>query len=197
MTTLAKIIDAISRNLDRIKTIALLVLLTLFVVSIVRYGCNRSEMEDMVEKITGLNVSNDILRKDLDKRDSLLLVKDHRIQVLNDSLSQSKNRASRLKADYGHLQAEYQRLSDSVLTIPADTSYDFLVDEAYPYPGHLKYPFNEPQVKAIHLTFLEKIKMDEINSKLFEQLAEKDHQLELKDTVGNERKSIYPGYYYQ
>lgn len=181
--SLGNIIDAIDKHLGRIKTIGILVLLVLFVTSIVRFGCDRAEMDDMLEKITGLNLSNDILREDVKERDSLLVAKENRILALKDSLASSEVRVGRLESDYSHLQADFEHLSDSLLTIPADTSYEFLVNEAYPYPGHLKYPFNEPQVKGIHLTFLENIKMDEINTNLLAQLDEKDNQLDLKDTV--------------
>lgn len=178
-----KIIDWIGVNLGRIKTIGLLVLIGFFALSMVRNGCNRSEINDMVEKITGLDIRNDILMQDVKKRDSLLLEKDLRIQELNDSLGSSIAKAEELEADYGLLEAEYEQLSDSLLTIPADTSYQFLVAEAYPYPGHAKYPFNEPQVKGIHRTFLEKIMLDEMNLNLLTQINEKDYQLEMKDTI--------------
>jgi len=187
--TFGKIIDWIGDNLSRIKTVALLIVIIFFILSLVRNGCERSDLEIMVERITGLNIQNDILQADVKERDSLLLLKDQRIEELRDSLGASVMRADDLEYDYSVLQAEFQSLSDSLLTIPADTSYDFLVTEAYPYPGHLKYPFNEPQVKGIHLTFLENIKLDEINTNLLSQIDEKDYQLDLKDTVLYEQKS--------
>jgi hypothetical protein len=181
--TLGKIIDWIGKNLSRIKTVGLLILIAFFVISLFRNGCDRADMEDMVERITGLNVRNDILFEDVKERDSLLIARDLRIAELQDSLGASDMRVGDLEYDYSVLEAEYDHLSDSLLRIPADTSYQFLVDEAYPYSGHLKYPFNEPQVKGIHLTFLENIKLDEMNFNLLTQIDERDYQLELKDTV--------------
>jgi hypothetical protein len=181
--TFGKIIDWIGRNLSRIKTIGVLVLLVFFILSLVRNGCDRTSLEDMVEKVTGLNVRNDILMEDVKERDSLLIAKDHRIIELQDSLGASDMRVGDLEYDYDALEAEYDHLSDSLLTIPVDTSYEFLVDEAYPYPGHLRYPFNEPQVKGIHLTFLENIQLDEMNLNLLTQIDERDYQLDVKDTV--------------
>ena len=179
----ANIIDWIGKNLSRIKTIGLLIVITFFVLSLVRNGCDRADLEDMVERITGLDIQNDILMEDVKERDSLLIARDLRIAELKDSLGASVMRADDIAYDYTVLEAEFQRLSDSLLTIPVDTSYKFLVDEAYPYPGHLRYPFNEPQVKGIHKTFLEKIKLDEMNFNLLTQIEEKDYQLEVKDTV--------------
>ena len=180
---LGKIIDWIGKNLSRIKTIGLLIVLTFFVLSLVRNGCDRSDLEDMVERVTGLDIQNDILMEDVKDRDSLIISRDLRIEELKDSLGASIMRADDIAYDYTVLEAEFQRLYDSLLTIPADTSYKFLVDEAYPYPGHLKYPFNEPQVKGIHLTFLENIELDKMNLNLLTQIDEKDYQLDVKDTV--------------
>ena len=47
----------------------------------------------------------------------------------------------------------------------------------------MKYPFNEPQVKGFHLTFLEKESLYDMNQNLLTQIDEKDYQLEVKDTV--------------
>lgn len=180
---LTKIIDWLGTNLDRIKTIGLIVVIVFFALSLVRNGFSRGDLNDMVARITGLNVRNDILMEDVAERDSLLVLSELRIDELTDSLGASVVKADKLAAEYGYLKDDYNDLSDSLLRIPADTSYKFLVDEAYPYPGHLKYPFNEPQVKAIHLTFLEKIMLDEMNFNLLSQIDEKDYQLETKDTI--------------
>lgn len=178
-----KVIDAIGKNLSRIKTVGLMVLIVVFAISLFRNGCDRANMEDMVGRITGLNVRNDILMENVKERDSLLIARDLRIEDLDRRLILSEGREERLQEDYGQLETEFQHLSDSLLLVPVDTSYQFLVDEAYPYPGPLKYPFNEPQVKGIHLTFLENIKLDEMNLNLITQIDEKDYQLEVKDTV--------------
>lgn len=185
--TLGKIIDWIGKNLSRIKTITLLVVVVFFSLSLVRNGCNRNDLNDMVERITGLDIRNDILMEDVKERDSLLIASELRVQELADSLSESLEREEVLEADYSYLEGEYESLSDSLLRIPADTSYKFLVDEAYPYPGEMKYPFNEPQVKGIHLTFLEKIKLDKMNHNLLDQILEKNNQLVLKSAVVEEK----------
>ena len=180
---LTKIIDWLGTNLDRIKTIGLIVVIVFFTLSLVRNGFSRGDLNEMVARITGLNIRNDILMQDVAERDSLLVLSELRIDELKDSLGASVVKADKLAAEYGHLKEDYDDLSDSLLIIPVDTSYKFLVDEAYPYPGHLEYPFNGPQVKAIHLTFLEKIMLDEMNFNLLSQIDEKDYQLEVKDTI--------------
>lgn len=182
-----KIIDWIGKNLSRIKTVGMLFLLVLFAISMFRGGCDRAEAEELLERVTGLNLRNDILMEDVKERDSLLIAKDLRIQELADSVEASLMRVDDLEHDYSALEDDYEHLSDSLLRIPADTSYRYLVDEAYPYPGHLKYPFNEPQVKGIHLTFLEKIMLDSMNLNLLTQINEKDTQLATKDEIVYEK----------
>lgn len=181
------ILDWIGKNLGRLKTIGILILMALFIVTLLRGGCDRREMEELVERITGLNLRNDILREDIKARDSLIIEKEKRIAGLKDSLTASEIRLSELKGDFSHLEAEYESLSDSLQTIPASTSYSFLVNEAYPYEGHRKYPFNEPQVKGIHLTFLENISLVDLNSNLLNQLDEVSSQLHTKDAIVNEQ----------
>ena len=176
-------IDWIDKNLNRVKTVALLVLIILFGLSIARSGCDRDRANDLVERVTGLNVRNDLLLQDIKIRDSLIVQKDLRIQRLQDSIAASEDRSISLEGKYGHLKGEYDKLADILLKIPADSSYKFLTKVAYPYNGQLKYPFNEPQVKGIHKTFLEKESLEYMNGNLLVQLKEKDVQLDLKDTT--------------
>lgn len=178
-----KIIDWIGKNLSRIKTIGVLVLIVFFAISLGRNGCNRSEMEEMVERITGLNVRNDILFEDVKERDSLLIAKELRIGQLKDSVDSSKERLASLERDYEDLEQELEDISDSLLQIPVDSSYKFLTTEAYPFPGYKRYPFNEPQVKGIHLTYLEKLKLEEMNYSLVGQIGELKYQTLAQDSV--------------
>jgi hypothetical protein len=177
------IIDWLGKSLSRIKTVALVVVIIMFGLSMLKSGCDRARMENMVERITGLNVRNDILMEDVKERDSVLIVKDLRIQALKDSLIKSEHKSNELETVYGLLKKKYDNLAEDLLKAPVDASYRFLVDEAYPYPGHLKFPFNEPQVKGIHLTYLQKQSLEDQNGNLLAQLGEKDHQLSLKDSV--------------
>jgi hypothetical protein len=178
-----QIIDRIGESLGRIKTVGLVVVIVLLGLSIMRTGCDRDDMEELVERVTGLNVRNDILNEDIKERDSLLIAKDLRIIRLNDSLQTSEGRIRGLNRVYSDLEEEYQSLSDSLLTIPTDSSYTFLTEEAYPYDGELKYPFNEPQVKGIHLTFLETFTLADMNTVLNDKISELIFGGEIKDSI--------------
>jgi hypothetical protein len=185
---LGKIIDWIGKNLGRIKTVGLVVIILLFVVSISRSGCDRAEMESMIQRITGLNVQNDILNNDIVVRDSLLHSKEQRILDLEDSLILSDVRFNDLEVDKGTLEDELRHLSDSLLQVPVDTSYSYLTQEAYPYRGVKEYPFNEPQVRGIHLTFLEHLKLQDISAVMEDQIDELLLKAHMQDTIAIENK---------
>lgn len=186
---LGSMFDWLGKNLSRIKTAGTIVLIVLFFLSIIKGGCQRSEIENMVERITGLNIQNDILNKDIIERDSLILAKEERINSLNDSLSASIKRENNLKLDYRRLERDYGALADSLIKIPTDTSYAFLNDVAYPYEGSGSYPFNGTQVKGIHLTYLEREALETMNVNLLETLKEKDFQLADLGSISETRQS--------
>ena len=170
-----------------IPIILIVVFAITFAITLLFIRPNQSEMEVMSERIATLNADNDLLYEDIKKRDRLIVIKDIWIIKLEDSLEASIMRVGNLEYNYSALESDFKNLSDSLQAIPVDTSYRFLVDEAYPYPGHLKYPFNELQVKEIHKSFLENIKFDEMNLNLLSQISEKDYQLEVKDTIVHEQ----------
>ena len=61
---IGKGLDWINSNLSRIKTIGIIVLVLMFIISAIQNGIDSNKMNNMVERITGLNVRNDILLKD-------------------------------------------------------------------------------------------------------------------------------------
>lgn len=183
---LGQLVDWMAKSLGRIKTIGLVVVVVLLGLSILRTGCDRDHMEGLVEKITGLDVQNDILNNGISERDSILLAKDSRIANLKDSLSSSEIRFQDLEDEYDELEDEYQGLEDSIQEVPVDTSYTFLTEEVYPLEGPGSYPFNEPQVRGIHLTFLEKLTLKDINGIMRDQIKELVFQTDVKDSVAME-----------
>lgn len=189
MISIGKIIDGISDNLDRVKTIGIIILLVLFGISIFNNGCSRSEFETMVEKVTGLNVQNDILQKDIKLRDSILLAKQDSITLLEQKIILSKKRERELESDNDKLRKDYDDIASDLIEISSDSSYSFLDHVAYPYKGVKKYPFNEVQVKGIHRTYLEHQGLLALNDNLNEQKDELYHQIYLKDSLATETYS--------
>lgn len=183
-------LDWLGKNLSRIKTLGVIILIIFFVLSVCNNGCKRAEISEMVERITGLNVENDILQRDVKARDSLIIKKEMRIREIQDSLKISEAATMRLKVDYGHLNKKYNEIAERLIGISTDSSYRFLTLEAYPYEGQLKYPFNEPQVRGIHMTYVQKIELEGLNMNLTSQIKEFEKQLSFKDTVYAETSKI-------
>lgn len=180
---LGNCLDWLGANLGRIKTIGIMVLVIFFALSLGKNGCQRHQIEGMVERITGLNVRNDILHEDIKKRDSTIIAKENRIREIQDSLKQLEAESRRLSSNYKRLQTKYEALADSLLKISTDSSYSFLIHEAYPFKGEMKFPFNEPQVRGIHLTYLQKTELLGLNANLTSQVNTFQAQLALKDTM--------------
>lgn len=150
-------------------------------------GFDQKKIESLVKQITGLDVLNELLATDVNSRDSLISSHDSIYALLQDSLYQSRGRLKNIQAEFGRLEAKYEHLSDSLTDVPADTSYSFLVNEAYPYTGQMKYPFNEPQVKGIHLTYLEKEQLSDMNENLLAQVDENQTRIMYQDTLVDEQ----------
>lgn len=189
MITLPELIDAIGRNIDRIKTVGVLVLVALVIMSAVNNGCNRTQLENMVEKVTGLNVKNDILQSGIKIRDSVLIAQNDSIQRLKDEITVSKSNESQLALENVKIKRKYNDLASILIKIPADSSYAFLDRVAYPYLGEKKYPFSDPQVKGIHKTYLEHEQLLSLNENLQEQKDELSYQIELHGALELETSS--------
>lgn len=170
-----------------IKTLTIIVLIALFGLIMYQRGCCRLDVEELSGLLEELKLENKALQDNIHARDGLLGLKDKRLTELRDSLRESEKNRTRLLYDYSRLRAKYESLSDSLLNIPADSSYRFLTTEAYPYQGHRRYPFNEPQIRAIHLTYLEKISLVDMNNNLQGQVGEMAGELKITGRIVNEQ----------
>lgn len=188
-TIISKFLDKISDNLERIKTIGVLIVSVLFITSLINNGCNRSEMESMVEKLTGLNISNDLLQKDIQHQDSILKAKNDSIKKLKTEITASKKQSNKLERENIKIKREYNNLAEELLRIPADSSYKFLDSIAYPFQGIKEYPFNSQQVKGMHKTYLENESLIALNDNLQDQKNELVHQIQLQDELSLETSS--------
>lgn len=165
-----KLLDWIGKWISQVKTIAIVVLIICFSVSFIQNGCQRDDINVLVERVTGLNIDNDVLKKRTRAQDSLIWLKEK--QILNlEYLARAQADSNKvLKVENSSLQASYDALAEKVLKTPPDTSYAFLNREAYPFPGEKKYPFNEMQVQGMHLTYLQNIGLNQINFNLEKQV---------------------------
>jgi len=180
---LAILIDKSGKILSRFKIIGAIILLTMLILSFINNGCSRQEANELFEQVTGLNIKNDLLRKDIEKRQQEGIFKDMTIATYRARLKVKEDENEKLKNDNNRLKRQRERDLVDIISIPVDSSYSFLTKVAYPYKGELKYPFNEPQVKFIHLTYLERLNLQEQNDNLVSQITNYESQLLLKDTI--------------
>lgn len=184
-------IDLFGKHLSRIKNISIGFLIIMFMLSSIMNGCNKKKSEELFERVTGLKLENVSLKKQVNEAD-LEIIKKQKIQ---DSLQLAYNlkveEFDRLKRDYGKLKGEFNDLKDQILTIPAEESYEFLDKTAYPYSGIKRFPFNEPQVKGIHLTWLENGNLKLQNKNLTEQINKSELMLADLDNINKQSEEKF------
>jgi hypothetical protein len=185
-----EILQSIKANLTLIRVGGLLLLLGIFVASMLSLGSQRREISELSKTISALNTKNDLMFEDIRIRDSLILIREGKIGEIRDSLVIEQRAGRVMKDKYEVLKRKYEALADSLLNVTADSSYSFLIREAYPFTGPMKYPFNEPQVRGIHLTFLQKSQLEGMNVNLTGQISLYERQLALKDTLCSETSKV-------
>lgn len=189
--SIEKFLDWFNKNLSRIKTIGLLLLFVLFIISFVSNGCNREQANKLFKQVTGLDLQNDILSlRNRALTDSLNKEKILRLQ-LEHSRALLLTEKETLAKDNERLKKQLAGIPAWLLNMPADSSYKFLNEIAYPFPGERKYPFNEPQIKNIHADYLENITLTGLVTKLEDQLINCER---LGDNIDSTRISYMKSY---
>jgi len=176
------LIDFVSKNVERVKTIGSILLLVLFLLSLGGNGCQRNKAVQLAKRFVELDFKNLLLQKDLSISDSINVVSRFEIDSLGKEVIFWKNKAIVLEDSESAIRHDLRALKDSLLNIPSDTSYAFL-QRAYPYPGEYKYPFNEPQVKNIHLDYLENNELWLLNENLMSQVDNCKSVLAIQDKI--------------
>lgn len=179
-------IDKAGKLVSRFKTVGILLVITLFIISLITNGCNRQQANELFEKVTGLNIQNDLLQTDIKQRQQEAVFKDMAIVRYKAQLAIKENENKELRNDNNNLKKERDADVRDIIAMPVDSSYEFLIKKAYPYKGELKFPFNEPQVKFIHLTYLERLNLQKQNGNLISQISNYESQLLYKDTIYEE-----------
>ena len=163
----------------------------LSVVIIILVGINKctlNKVKQKTETITTINVENSYLKKD--KRilqDSLTKETIARKALQQASIGIIKDRDKYINENK-ILRQHLSNIVDLVNNIPADSSYAFLDVIAYPFNGEKKYPFNEPQVKAIHTTYLEHDQLGKIVENQDSSLLNCRQNIENAEAIGNSFK---------
>jgi hypothetical protein len=148
------LMDWINKFFSRIKGLGYIIALVIFVIFFINHGCQRKHAEQLIEKVTGLNIKNDILLKQNKEAEKLLKEKDALIMRKNyqiDSVDAIKNK-ERQSAEYW--KGKHNEIAKELSQITSDSIYQ-LCQAIYNYYGEYKYLFNEPQIRAIYATYLE------------------------------------------
>lgn len=181
--SIGKIIDWFGKNISRIKTAGVILTTCLMLFSFVRGGCSKKEAVTLIQTVTGLDIANGLLKKEnLQLADSLVkeVLRREALQKERDALLKEKKTLSN---DNASLRKKIADIPLWVLNLPVDSSYKFLDEKAYPFPGEKRFPFNEPQVKNIHVDFLENVELHGLVDKLDLQLKNCEKIGEVSDSM--------------
>ena len=148
------------------------------------------DKRDLGRQIDVLNARAAALQEQVKEREAIIRQKEHHIIIAEDSINVLQELAKELKGEYKQLEGVLEELAGKVGDIPPDSSYAFLQEEAYPFRGDLKYPFNERQVQGIHLTYLQKRQQDIMLVSLKRQLDVCEEEKQLHHGVSTELRGI-------
>ena len=146
-----KIINLI---ISKIKQYSFLIILALVIIFFVNNYFKHKISEKLSNKITSLNVKNDLLLQDNNTLSNELLLKGNALVKANqraDSIDKIRLESDRL-ANYW--KKEHDKIASDLNNVPFNDSYSFLFS-VYAFTGNLEYLFNGFQVRAMHQTYLE------------------------------------------
>ncbi|GAF75525.1 unnamed protein product [marine sediment metagenome] len=184
-----KFLDYLSKNLSRLKTIGQVLILFLFIMSLGGNGCQRGKAVELARRLIELDFKNISLRRDLNESDSLRVLDKIERDSLEVVIVDLKENAVMYEKTEKDLRVDLRQLKDSLMNIPTSYSYAFLQEEAYLYEGELEYPFNEPQVRNIHLDYLENKDLWFLNENLMEQIDNCKLIVDIQDDLMLKSKS--------
>ena len=142
--------DVLKKHLNYL-LIAVAVILTVCWIAtqqkLARCTASKIDTEKEIADLRASILSDQALIADKDKR-----IKEYEagIKVLQDSIAV-------IKARQKIRENGYVKEIESLKKIPVDSSYVFLTDVAYPYPGELRFPFNEMHVRSFHGQYIRNI----------------------------------------
>ena len=187
MKWLSDSLDWFNRQLGYIKTIAVIVLIVMFSIAAINNGCQRDYANDLIERVTGLDVQNDILKK----RNKEIAENLDSLKTAYGELEARYDKTDSIRNVYSGIIADlrYQRdtLKDFIRRTPTGELYAWLDQIRFPYQGEKVYKFNQPQVNDIYYVTKDYDIVREENETLSDDISECNYQLVLKDSLLNNR----------
>jgi len=142
------------------------------------------------EQIGLLKLSNKSLEEQIAKRDGV-------IQSQNDTIEKKEAKIASLMLIFRSKDKQIAELTTEIDLalewldfITADSSYIFLQEVAYNYPGALKYLFNELQIKYIHADYVKARSSEKIIPVLTSQINNCREQFTVRDSTANALRGI-------
>jgi len=146
-------------------------------------NCSRKKYAEQQVVVAELTLAKDNLASQVKLRDALIKAKDVKISIVEGNLKLSEIEKEKLNSQFTNLKGQYDNLASSLDNIPPDSSYSILTRFVYVFEGVNRYPFNASQVKAIHLTYLQKLQLGKINSNLLGQVENCESRIVKKDSI--------------
>lgn len=116
--------------------------------------------------------SIDSLNRVIAERDIMIQHLDVTIEGFNEKTDSLLKEIQLLKKNNVELQDSLDSIIEEIDSIPANESYEYLVNTAYPFEGKGSFVFNDTQIRGIRVTYQENklLKIKEINlEKIVEQ----------------------------
>jgi predicted nuclease with TOPRIM domain len=136
------------------KYIKLILIVALISGFFINRGCNQRQRDKLVKTITELETKNNMLAAENGKLNKEIKAKDLLIKANNQALDSVNKLFAKAKGDAAYWKKQHDRIIDELESTSYDDSYAFLM-MVYSFTGSFKYQFNEPQVRAMHKTYLE------------------------------------------
>jgi len=168
--------------IKNIKQIVVGLVVIVLLLSIGINGLQKKRLVNYTERVTTIENTNTQLLTNIENKDLKLALSDTEILTLKDRNAELEAKNRLLEAREAVLETSLAIISPSVENIPPDSSYAFITS-VYDYEGELKYPINEKQVKAIHITYLEKLTLRDLTVNLQAQVSNLSFQLKFSDAI--------------
>jgi len=173
--------------MKNIKNILIGVLIALIVLGGIFGG---KKIRKFTEEITTLKAEKTALNGQIAERDAQIkaleaqnVTKDKKIDSCMVAFKQKEKIITGLSEDLAEALSKLNGIT-------SDSSYQFLQRIAYNFPGDLKYPFNELQVKGIHADYLKARSADQIIPVYKDQIRNCLTQFALRDSAVNNLNKV-------
>ena len=167
-------------NKDKIKNYLIIVLIVIIVLFGFFGGRKVKKFSEEISNLKYEKTALAIQNKILDDNNKIIKVQNKKHQATIDSCMVVFKHKDKIIAG---LSADLDSALAKLDGITSDSSYQFLQEVAYKYPGLLKYLFNEAQIRHIHADYLKARNSEQIIPVYKEQIANCKVQLLEKDGI--------------